>query len=367
MINLFDYNLEQLSDFFIELGEKPFRAQQVYQWLHQYGVTDFSAMTNLSKALRERLVSVAEVRLPELVAEKASSDGTIKWLLKLNGGNCIETVYIPENNRGTLCVSSQIGCSLTCSFCSTAKQGFNRDLTVGEIISQVWIAVRKLSAENGKHDRKVTNVVMMGMGEPLLNFDNVVTAMDIMMDDLAYGLSKYRVTLSSSGVVPKLYELKERSPASLAISLHAPNDTLRNELVPINRKYPLNELMALCKQYFPMESKRKVTFEYVMLDKVNDSLEQAKQLAKLLQGIPAKLNLIPFNPFSGTDYKRSKSEQISLFKDYLAKKGFNVTVRKTRGEDIDAACGQLAGKVNDKTSRARRWQKLIRVDANSIE
>lgn len=365
-VNLLDFNLAQMKAFFVDMGEKSFRAQQVFQWIHQYGVTNLDEMTNLSKALRAKLKNSVVVELPELISEHSSNDGTFKWLLKLSCGNCIETVYIPENSRGTLCVSSQIGCSLTCSFCSTAKQGFNRNLSLAEIIAQVWFAVRRLSKQQGKHDRHVTNVVMMGMGEPLLNFDNVVAAMDIMMDDLAYGLSKYRVTLSTSGVVPKMLDLKQQSPAALAVSLHAPNDALRNELVPINRKYPLSELMSVCKSYFPSQSKRKITFEYVMLDNINDSLECARQLALLLKNIPAKLNLIPFNPFPGSNYKRSKTSQIIAFKDYLTAKGFNVTVRKTRGEDIDAACGQLAGQVNDRTSRSSRWQKIVqhkRVDA----
>lgn len=356
--NLLNFNLEQLKSYFVELDEKSFRAQQIFQWIHQYGVIDFDVMTNLSKSLREKLKQCARIAVPELLSEHRSSDGTVKWLLKLDCGNCIETVYIPENNRGTLCVSSQVGCVLTCSFCSTAKQGFNRDLSISEIISQVWIAVRKLSEQSGRHDRHVTNVVMMGMGEPLLNFDNVVAAMDIMLDDLAYGLSKYRVTLSTSGVVPNLERLQQISPVALAVSLHAANDTLRNQLVPINRKYPLNQLMALCKRYFPKGSKRKITFEYVMIKGINDSLEQAAELAQLLHDVPTKLNLIPFNPFPGTDYQRSSNNQIERFKSFLLSKGYNVTVRKTRGEDIDAACGQLAGKVNDKTSRSSRWQKI---------
>lgn len=357
-VNLLDFNYQKLLAFFDEIGEKKFRAQQVLQWIHQEGVCDFAQMTNLSKALRERLTLIAEVHLPEVVSYQQSLDGTRKWLIKLNCGNCIETVYIPERNRGTLCVSSQVGCGLNCSFCSTAKQGFNRDLAVGEIIAQVWLAVRELSNNGGAHDKKITNVVMMGMGEPLLNFDNVVAAMDIMMDDLAYGLSKYRVTLSTSGLIPEMFNLKAVSPVSLAVSLHAPNDELRNELVPINKKYPLEQLMQVCKNYFSAEKKRQVTFEYVMLKDVNDQPEHAKQLIRLLSNVPCKVNLIPFNPFPFTQYERSSEETMDQFRGILLAKGINTITRKTRGDDIDAACGQLAGRVNDKTKRSMRWQKL---------
>jgi 23S rRNA (adenine2503-C2)-methyltransferase len=280
-INLLNFNYSQMREFFANLGEKPFRAQQLMQWIHQAGFNDFSLMSNLGKALRERLSTLAEIKLPEIVVNQQSSDGTCKWLLKLDCGNCIETVFIPEQKRGTLCVSSQVGCALNCSFCSTAKQGFNRNLTTAEIIGQVWVAARQLSSHAGAHDKRITNVVMMGMGEPLLNFDNVVAAMDIMMDDFAYGLAKRRVTLSTSGVLPELKRLKETSPVALAVSLHAPNDALRNELVPINKKYPLVELMAVCKSYYKDEPKRKVTFEYVMLKDVNDKPEHAHQLVKL--------------------------------------------------------------------------------------
>lgn len=357
-INLLDFNYQQMRTFFNDLGEKPFRAQQIMQWVHQAGLNDFSQMSNLGKSLRERLSQIAEIRLPEMMACQKSSDGTHKWLLKLDCGNSIETVYIPENTRGTLCVSSQVGCGLNCSFCSTAKQGFNRNLTTAEIIGQVWFAVRELSATGGSHDKKVTNVVMMGMGEPLLNFDNVVAAMDIMMDDFAYGLSKRRVTLSTSGVLPELIRLQSTSPVSLAVSLHAPTDELRNQLVPINKKYPLEQLMAICKSYFKDEPKRKVTFEYVMLKDVNDQPEHALKLIKLLHNIPAKVNLIPFNPFPMTEYERSSRQTIDAFRDLLVAKGINTITRKTRGDDIDAACGQLAGKVKDRTSRSQRWQKM---------
>ncbi|KTD47950.1 Fe-S containing enzyme [Legionella quinlivanii] len=357
-INLLNFNYQQMQNFFLELGEKKFRAQQVMQWIHQAGYHDFAQMTNLGKALRERLSQIAEIKLPEIVACQQSKDGTCKWLLKLDCGNCIETVFIPEANRGTLCVSSQVGCALNCSFCSTAKQGFNRNLSTAEIIAQVWLAVRSLSKNDGHHDKHITNVVMMGMGEPLLNFDNVVAAMDIMMDDLAYGLSKKRVTLSTSGVLPDLERLREVSPVALAVSLHAPNDELRNVLVPINKKYPLEQLMKLCKSYFKNEPKRKVTFEYVMLKGVNDQPEHARQLVKLLKDIPSKVNLIPFNPFPLTQYERSSKEAIDAFRDILVSKGINTITRKTRGDDIDAACGQLAGEVKDRTTRSQRWQKL---------
>lgn len=357
-VNLLNYNYQQMRELLSSWGEQPYRAQQLIQWVHQSGLVDFAQMTNLGKALRAKLSELACVNVPEIVACQKSSDGTHKWLLKLDCGNCIETVFIPEANRGTLCVSSQVGCALNCSFCSTAKQGFNRNLTTAEIIGQVWLAVRELSTNQGIHDKRVTNVVMMGMGEPLLNFDNVVSAMNIMMDDFAYGLSKRRVTLSTSGVLPDLERLREASPVALAVSLHAPNDELRNELVPINKKYPLAQLMALCKKYFKDEPRRKVTFEYVMLKGVNDQPEHATQLIKLLRHVPSKVNLIPFNPFPMAQYERSSQEAIDAFRDKLIAHGINTITRKTRGDDIDAACGQLAGEVKDRTSRSQRWQKL---------
>lgn len=357
-VNLLNYNLQQMKDFVVSLGEKPFRAQQLLQWIHQFGLTQFEQMTNLSKSFRHKLEQMAEVKVPELVAAQNSADGTCKWLLKLDCGNCIEAVFIPEETRGTLCVSSQVGCGLNCSFCSTAKQGFNRNLSTAEIIAQLWIAVRQLSQSDGQHDRHVTNVVMMGMGEPLLNFDNVVAAMDLMMDDHAYGLSKRRVTLSTSGVLPELQRLRAASPVALAVSLHAPNNELRNELVPINKKYPLEQLIPLCRDYFKGEHKRVVTFEYVMLKGVNDQLEHAEQLIKLLKNVPCKINLIPFNPFPMTQYQRSPQAAIDAFRARLIASGINTITRKTRGDDIDAACGQLAGEFQDRTSRSRRWQKL---------
>jgi 23S rRNA (adenine2503-C2)-methyltransferase len=353
--NLLDYNRKELSQLFTELGEAPYRATQVLQWVHHYGIQDFSAMTNLSKTLREKLAHACEINLPEIVFEQTSTDGTCKWLLRLNDGNCIETVFIPEDDRGTLCVSSQVGCALNCSFCATARQGYNRNLTVAEIISQVWVAVRKLSKDGTRHDHAVSNVVMMGMGEPLLNFDNVIKAMDIMRDDFGYGLSKRRVTLSTSGVTPAMEDLCKVSDVSLAVSLHAPNDELRNVLVPINKKYPLEKLMAVCKQYYADEPRRRITMEYVMLDGVNDSVQHAKELIAILQGVPAKVNLIPFNPFPGAPYQRSPQNVINRFRDQLIQAGFITITRKTRGEDIDAACGQLVGRVHDRTSRSKKF------------
>jgi len=357
-VNLLDYNYQQMRELCLQWEEKPYRAQQLMQWIHQAGLDDFSKMNNLGKALQAKLMELAEIKLPEIIACHQSADGTQKWVIKLHCGNCVETVYIPEPKRGTLCVSSQVGCALNCSFCSTGKQGFNRNLDASEIIGQVWLAVRALSETAGAHDRKVTNVVMMGMGEPLLNFDNVVTAMDIMMDDFAYGLAKRRVTLSTSGVLPELERLRDTSSVALAVSLHAPDDDLRDILVPINKKYPLAQLMALCKTYFKPQSKRKITFEYVMLKGVNDKPEQAKKLAQLLKNVPAKVNLIPFNPFPLTDYERSTPEAIEIFQNILTNKGIHTFVRKTRGDEIDGACGQLAGRVKDKTSRSQRWQKI---------
>jgi 23S rRNA (adenine2503-C2)-methyltransferase len=357
-VNLLDFNYERMRQFCSEQGEKPYRAQQLMQWIHQAGFRNFSQMTNLGKSLREKLTTVADIHLPELLSSQESRDGTHKWLLKLSCGNCIETVFIPEATRGTLCVSSQVGCALNCSFCSTGKQGFNRNLTTAEIIGQVWFAVRFLSKQHGAHDRHVTNVVMMGMGEPLLNFDHVVAAMDIMMDDFGYGLSKRRVTLSTSGIIPEMERLRKISPVSLAVSLHAPNDALRNELVPVNKKYPLADLMALCKRYFEDEPRRSITFEYVMLKGVNDQPEHAAQLIRCLKDVPAKVNLIPFNPFPMTQYERSSQATIDAFREQLMSKGINTITRKTRGDDIDAACGQLAGSVKDKTRRSKQWQVL---------
>lgn len=356
--NLLDFNREALQAFVVELGEKPYRAQQLLQGMHQRGLKDIDAMSNLGLTLRQRLKALTTIELPDVVFEQVSTDETRKWLLRLKDGNCIETVFIPEANRGTLCVSSQVGCALNCSFCSTAQQGFNRNLTVAEIIGQVWIAVRHLASGSLRHDHQVSNIVMMGMGEPLLNFENVVAAMDIMMDDFAYGISKRRVTLSTSGIVPALQRLSEVSDVAVAISLHAPNDELRNHLVPINKKYPLRELLAVCRNYFKPGSRRRITMEYVMLDGVNDQIEHARQLVKILQNIPVKVNLIPFNPFPNTRYRCSPRESIDRFRSHLINAGINTITRKTRGEDIDAACGQLVGRVQDRTQRRRQYQLI---------
>jgi len=350
--NLLDLDRDGLESFFKEIGEKPFRATQVLKWIHQMGVSDFEQMTNLSKALRLRLTEIADVRVPDIVFEQKSEDGTYKWVLELDGQNRIETVFIPEEGRGTLCVSSQVGCALECTFCSTAQQGFNRNLSTAEIIGQVWVAIRALEGQ-----ARITNVVMMGMGEPLLNFNNTVASLNIMMDDFAYGLAKRRVTVSTSGVVPALLRLADVTEASLAISLHATNDDLRDVLVPINKKYPIAQLLDACRYYIKDDKRRKITFEYVMLSGINDSVEQARELAKLLKDIPAKVNLIPFNPFPETQYKRSSNNAIHRFTNVLKETGLVTTTRKTRGDDIDAACGQLVGKVKDKTKRQLKSQQ----------
>ena len=353
LINLLNYDRQAMTDFFVELGEKPFRATQMLKWIYQFGVSDFDEMTNLSKAMREKLHSISKISVPDIIEQQESDDGTIKWLFSLENGNAIETVFIPEDDRGTLCVSSQIGCALECTFCSTAQQGFNRNLSTAEIIGQVWAANQAMKVMP-RNQRVISNVVLMGMGEPLLNFNSVVAAMNIMMDDNAYGLSKRRVTLSTSGVVPALERLKAVSDVSLAVSLHATNDELRNELVPINKKYPIKQLLEACKFYIEGEHKRKVTFEYVMLDGINDQPQHAKELVALIKDIPSKVNLIPFNPFPGSNYKCSSNNAIDRFRKILMKSGVIATTRKTRGDDIDAACGQLAGKVIDKTKRRFR-------------
>jgi 23S rRNA (adenine2503-C2)-methyltransferase len=359
--NLLGFSASKLGDFFEEIGEKRFRATQIIKWIHQMGECDLDQMTNISKDLRERLKSIAEVKLPEVVSCQDSVDGTRKWLIKVDGGSCIEMVYIPERERGTLCVSSQIGCALDCSFCATGKQGFNRDLTAAEIIGQLWIAADSFNQFKHKAPRRVTNVVMMGMGEPLMNFDNVVDAMNIMLEDNAYGLSKRRVTLSTAGVVPALDKLAEVSDVSLAISLHAPNDKLRNELVPINRKYNLEQFIQSAANYIDKmpDNRRKATVEYTLMDQVNDRTVHARELAVLLKDLPCKINLIPFNPFPGSEYKRVTNTALNRFRDILAGEGYTVTVRTTRGDDIAAACGQLAGEVNDKTRRQERYKKRL--------
>jgi 23S rRNA (adenine2503-C2)-methyltransferase len=343
-INLLDFDRLAMEAFFQEIGHKAFHARQVLKWIHKHGVTEFDEMTDLSKRLRAELQAVAEVRVPEIVLEQPSSDGTRKWLLQLECDNRIETVFIPDGDRSTLCVSSQVGCALECSFCSTARQGFNRNLSVAEIVGQVWVAARELQ-------QPLTNVVLMGMGEPLANFDAVVTATNIMQDDLAYGLSKYRVTISTAGIVPALQQLREVSNVSLAVSLHAPNNELRDQLVPLNKKYPLEELIPACREYVRGDKRRKITWEYVMLDGINDSTKHAKELIRLLEGTPSKMNLIPFNPFPDSGYRPSPPERIEAFRQRLMKAGLISITRKTRGNDIDAACGQLVGRVRDKSQR----------------
>lgn len=347
-LNLLGLDRKAMEAFCVELGEKPFRATQLLQWIHQRGVDDFAAMTNLSRALRSRLAETCEIRAPQVALTQDSADGTSKWVLQTDASNRVETVFIPEQNRGTLCVSSQVGCALECAFCSTARQGFNRNLTAAEIIGQLWVARRELG------EGAVTNVVLMGMGEPLLNFHNVVAATNLMLDDFAYGLSKRRVTLSTSGVVPALDRLAEVSDISLAVSLHAPTDELRDVLVPINRKYPIRELIDACRRYVGKDGRRKVTVEYVMLDGVNDSPAHARQLIRVLSHLPSKVNLIPFNPFPDSGYRSSSPDTVRRFAEILQAAGLITTTRKTRGEDIDAACGQLVGRVNDRTRRQVR-------------
>ena len=354
--NLLDLNRQDMEAFFTSLGEKAFRASQVMKWIYHHGVDDFDAMSNLSKVLRDQLKEKAEIRLPEVAVDMPSRDGTRKWMLRLSDGNSIEMVYIPEKDRSTLCVSSQVGCALNCSFCSTAQQGYNRNLTTAEIIGQVVLATRLIGLPQNKGERVITNVVLMGMGEPLLNFDNVVKAMELMQDDYAFGISKRRITVSTAGVVPAIDQLREAIDVSLAVSLHAPNDELRNELVPINRKYPIAELLAACRRYCEGVPHRRITFEYAMLEGVNDSPEHARALLKVLRGTPSKVNLIPFNPFPGTAYRRSSLEAINRFRDILMEGNLMTVTRKTRGDDIAAACGQLVGEVQDRT---RRSQKIV--------
>ncbi len=365
-INLLGLTQPEMEQFFESLGEKRFRAGQVMKWIHHFGVDDFAAMTNVGKALREKLEAAAYIRGPEVVSEDISSDGTRKWVVRVASGSCVETVYIPQGGRGTLCVSSQAGCALDCSFCSTGKQGFNSDLTSAEIIGQVWIANKSFGSVPAKIDRAITNVVMMGMGEPLLNFDNVVSAMKIMMDDLGYGISKRKVTLSTSGVVPMIDKLAEVIDVSLALSLPAPNDELRSQLVPINKKYPLDMLLAACKRYISrLGEKRVLTVEYTLLKDVNDKLEHAEQMVALLADVPCKINLIPFNPFPHSGYERPSNNAIRRFQELLQKAGHNVTVRTTRGEDIDAACGQLVGQVMDRTRRSERYIAVRQLNADA--
>jgi 23S rRNA (adenine2503-C2)-methyltransferase len=350
------------------LGAKPFRARQLMKWIYRRGAADFSAMSDLAQDFRAQLGEIAEIAVPQIVTEQSSKDGTRKWMLRMDEVQGIETVYIPEPNRGTLCISSQVGCAMDCSFCATAQQGFNRNLSAAEIVGQVWLAQRELSSrdEEGGAPQRITNVVFMGMGEPLANYRNVLPAMRIFLDDLGYDLSRRRVTLSTSGLVPQIYKLAEECNVALAVSLHAPNDALRDELVPINRKHPIAELLAACWHYLDQQNGRSVTFEYVMLDGVNDKPEHARQLARLMQGHAAKINLIPFNVFPGTHYRRSPAAVILKFRDILNSHGVIATTRRTRGDDIDAACGQLAGRVTDRTL-VRLGTRIPTMSRNTVE
>jgi 23S rRNA (adenine2503-C2)-methyltransferase len=366
-VNLLNFTLPGLTEWFASQGEKPFRARQVFQWIHQRGVGDFDAMTDLAKSLREKLKAIAEVKAPAILSEHRSEDGTVKWLFDVGIGNGIETVFIPEDDRGTLCVSSQVGCALDCKFCSTGRQGFNRDLAQSEIVGQLWVANKRLeemeaqgvaariaprkplaiprASDMSASPRPVTNVVMMGMGEPLNNFHPVVDSMAVMLDDLAYGLSRRRVTLSTSGVVPHIRKLKDALPVALAVSLHAPNDEIRSRIMPINDAYPIAELLAACREYLEVSPRDFITFEYVMLKGVNDAPDHARELVKTLSTTPSKVNLIPFNPFPESGFERTEPDRVRRFQQILLDAGFIATVRRTRGDDIDAACGQLAGQV----------------------
>jgi len=363
LINLLDLDPAQLTAYCGELGEKPFRAKQLQRWIHQFGASSFDEMTDLAKSLREKLATRAVIAAPAVISDHTSSDGTRKWLVDVGQGNAVETVFIPEENRGTLCISTQAGCAVNCRFCSTGKQGFNRNLTVGEIIGQLWMAEFELRKTKGvipgpKGERQITNVVMMGMGEPLLNFEPTVAALRLMLDDNAYGLSRRRVTVSTSGVVPMIDKLSQECPVALAVSLHASNDTLRDSLIPLNKKYPLNELMAACKRYLEFAPRDFITFEYCMLDGVNDTDMHARELVQLVKNVPCKFNLIPFNPFPESGLKRSANPRIKAFAQVLMDAGIVTTTRKTRGDDIDAACGQLAGDVKDRTRVQERMQKM---------
>ena len=363
LTNLLDLEPAELVRWCGELGEKPFRAKQLQRWIHQFGEGDFDAMTDLAKSLREKLKIHATITAPAVISDHTSTDGTRKWLLDVGNGNAVETVFIPEENRGTLCVSTQAGCAVNCRFCSTGKQGFSRNLSVGEIIGQLWMAERELRRAKGipqgpKGERQITNVVMMGMGEPLLNYEPTVAALKLMLDDNAYGLSRRRVTVSTSGVVPMMDKLSGDCAVALAVSLHASNDKLRDELVPLNRKYPLKELLAACKRYLEFAPRDFITFEYCMLDGVNDTDAHARELLALVADVPCKFNLIPFNPFPESGLKRSNNPRIKAFAQVLMDGGIVTTIRKTRGDDIDAACGQLAGEVQDRTRVQERMQKM---------
>lgn len=357
-INLLDLTREGVRDLFVSWGEKPFRGDQVMKWIYHFGIDDFNEMSNINKKLKAKLAAECEIRAPEISVKQVASDGTIKYALLLDGGQEVETVWIPEKDRATLCVSSQVGCALECTFCSTAQQGFNRNLKVSEIIGQVWRVAKDIGLHGDSTKRPVTNVVMMGMGEPLLNINNVVPAMELMMDDWAFGLSKRRVTLSTSGVVPALDILKEKIDVALAISLHAPTNDLRDVLVPINKKYPIEEFLAACRRYIKgSKANKDITIEYVMLQGINDSTDQAHELVKVLKGTPSKINLIPFNPFPGNEYGRSSNSRIDRFSKVLQAAGLTCIVRRTRGDDIDAACGQLVGDVVDRTKRLAKKQQ----------
>ena len=357
-INLLGLSHQELTDFFLSIDEKPFRATQIIKWVHQRGISDISEMTDLSKSLREKLLADCEIKAPEVVYEKLSKDGTKKWVIKAGEKDLIEMVLIPEKNRATLCVSSQVGCAVDCSFCATGKQGFSRNLSLDEIIGQVWVAANSFGLPREPNSRHITNVVMMGMVEPLLNFEPVVNAMNLMTDDNAYGLSKRKVTLSTSGIVPKIDELSKVSDVALTISLHAPNDALRNELVPINKKYPIQVLLDSVKRYVDScDDKRVTTIEYILINGINDELAHAEELSILLKQLPCKINLIPFNAFEGSDYLKPSGNRVKRFQQHLQDQGYITTIRSTRGDDIMAACGQLVGQVNDKTRRKERAQK----------
>ncbi|GAA6204188.1 MULTISPECIES: bifunctional tRNA (adenosine(37)-C2)-methyltransferase TrmG/ribosomal RNA large subunit methyltransferase RlmN [Thalassotalea] len=366
-INLLNLDHQSMREYFHSIGEKPFRADQIMKWIYHFGYSDFELMTNLNKKLREKLQRNTEIKAPEISEKQVSSDGTIKYALKLEGGQEVETVWIPENDRATLCVSSQVGCALECTFCATAQQGFNRNLSMSEIIGQVWRVANDIGATRIAGKRPITNIVMMGMGEPLLNMKNLIPALDTMLNDLGYGLSKRRVTVSTSGVVPALDMLKEKIDCALAISVHAPNNALRDELVPINKKYPLEEFLTAAGRYIDgSKANKQATIEYVMLDHVNDSTEQAHELAIALKDLPSKINLIPFNPYPGSPYKRSSNSRIDRFDKVLQSYGLTVITRRTRGDDIDAACGQLAGDVLDRTKRTKERDEKKQVKADEI-
>ncbi len=367
-VNLMGMTLAQLEQFFLDMGEKKYRGAQVVKWIHQRGVSDIDAMSDISKVLRDKLKQVATILAPEVTYSNTSKDGTVKWIMTMPGGSSVETVYIPEEGRGTLCVSSQIGCALDCSFCSTGKQGFNRDLSAAEIIGQVWLAAKYFDKPGEKRERRITNVVMMGMGEPLLNFDNVIPAMNLMMEDNAYGISKRRVTLSTSGVVPQIDKLIGVTDVCLALSLHAPDDELRSQLVPLNRRYNIQMVIDACNRYMAsLSDVRVVTVEYTLMDGINDAIHQAEALAVLLKQLPCKINLIPFNPFPNSGYERPSNTRMTNFRDVLKNAGHNVTIRKTRGDDIDAACGQLVGQVADITRRSEKFIQAVQLGNSAAD